>query len=785
MDSKVVIEREKHTASSSVTDILFKFSSFNSDKMRFISKGLFLVLCCLGVGAASFNSYLEGLPSCVNSSTCTLTEGRCQFGNADRPVNSGNFFNKWNGIFNSTRFPCRGTILNVTVAIDNTEQQEDGIELQIWRLENNTYMLTNWTSTKIVDCAGCVKTPLVLRESLSFEKGDVLGISLDNNDIRFEYSTSASNFAIGTKPARSEVLFLATFDVNKIHRTAGQRLTLTQLHEYSPASSNGPIRYAQAYPLIELELQIGDGTPPPETTVTIGTSSGSLPTEDFIVTDPPSTVALINVAVGVVITMVILITLAAVIVAVLIGTVCGRRRRVPATAKVDPGEVELQDKGDCGNYDEIGRSFSGGIRSLGSSVASLTNGRYEVNQNYNYVPAVPSATALSSLVANGNGSGNGKINGTFTSPDYEHDYSAVGPAASNNGDYDIPDDYHPYDDIYEQPPSNEKDLYSQLAKHQYELIDRNYIEFVHCIGMGEFGTVSKGYWNSKGYRRKVAIKTLNPQAVDKDRIRFLQEAVIIAQFRHPNIVKLFGVVKDGDPKMIILELMDKGDMKSALVDLKPSPGEPPSKDLPILLLKFSRQVSNGMDYLAKKCFIHRDLAARNILVTEDYICKIGDFGMARDLAHDNCYLSSGGLVPVKWTAPEALNYGKFSTASDVWSFGALLYEIWSLGRKPFEEKDNQEVIKLIQTGYRLPPPPGCPRSVYATMISCWHSSAHLRPEFSDIHANLKQPLSSIFSWSEENKEMAGNPQATVLGAPISAGFGLYEDLQQTYTKREQ
>jgi serine/threonine protein kinase len=134
---------------------------------------------------------------------------------------------------------------------------------------------------------------------------------------------------------------------------------------------------------------------------------------------------------------------------------------------------------------------------------------------------------------------------------------------------------------------------------------------------------------------------------------------------------------------------------------------------------------------------------------------------------------------------QALNYGKFSTASDVWSFGALLYEIWSLGRKPFEEKDNQEVIKLIQTGYRLPPPPGCPRSVYATMISCWHSSAHLRPEFSDIHANLKQPLSSIFSWSEENKEMAGNPQATVLGAPISAGFGLYEDLQQTYTKREQ
>ncbi|XP_041379173.1 ephrin type-A receptor 4a-like, partial [Gigantopelta aegis] len=168
------------------------------------------------------------------------------------------------------------------------------------------------------------------------------------------------------------------------------------------------------------------------------------------------------------------------------------------------------------------------------------------------------------------------------------------------------------------------------------------------LGSGQFGTVNQGVWLSPNGPVDIAIKTLNNKNSEEEKVKFLQEAAIMGQFHHPNIVKLYGVVTVGEP------------------------------------------IASGMEYLSKKCFVHRDLAARNILVTEQGICKIADFGMSRDLQHDDYYISHAKKIPIKWTAPEALHFKRYSTASDVWSFGAVLYEIWSLGHKPFESYSNQE-----------------------------------------------------------------------------------------------
>lgn len=205
--------------------------------------------------------------------------------------------------------------------------------------------------------------------------------------------------------------------------------------------------------------------------------------------------------------------------------------------------------------------------------------------------------------------------------------------------------------------------------------------------------------------------------------------------------------------------------------------------LPELLLSFSCDIANGMKYLSNKGFVHRDLAARNILLDKDLKCKIADFGLSKDLDCSEYYVSTGGKIALKWTAPEAVLYKKYSTSSDVWSYGMLMYEIWSLGHKPFPHLTKEEVIQSFQVhpGYVQPPPPGCPRKIYGIMVYCWNYDYHKRPKFTFIAEFLSGSLESLLEIPEDSLKYVSNPQeACQLGQELQSSFDMYMDLQTTY-----
>ncbi|XP_065899435.1 uncharacterized protein [Dysidea avara] len=336
--------------------------------------------------------------------------------------------------------------------------------------------------------------------------------------------------------------------------------------------------------------------------------------------------------------------------------------------------------------------------------------------------------------------------------------------------------FDPYEVPFKVPCTDLDKISAQLCNVK---VLPNSVELGTIIGSGNFGTVYHGVWNHDDQVEQVAVKMLNDGATEKDKIKLLKEAAIIEQFAHNNIVKLCGVVISEDPMMILLEYLSNGDLLSYLISIRPKEDEPIGQHIPQMLLGFARDVGRGMNYLSNKCFIHRDLAARNILLTEDNYCKIADFGMSRDLEDDKYYVTKGGFVPLKWTAPEALMFRTYTTASDVWSYGILLYEMWSLGHKPYEDYDNTEVLDMLESGYRLPPPPGCPRHIYCAMIQCWNPQHKLRPSFSNLIRVISQPSYVLFHWFEEDKQTAG-PECDVVGAPIEAGHNLYPDLQNMY-----
>uniref|UniRef100_A0A8B9TF74 Tyrosine-protein kinase n=1 Tax=Anas platyrhynchos TaxID=8839 RepID=A0A8B9TF74_ANAPL len=248
------------------------------------------------------------------------------------------------------------------------------------------------------------------------------------------------------------------------------------------------------------------------------------------------------------------------------------------------------------------------------------------------------------------------------------------------------------------------------------------------IGRGNFGEVFSG--RLRADNTPVAVKSCRETLPPELKAKFLQEARILKQYNHPNIVRLIGVCTQKQPIYIVMELVQGGDFLSFLRSEGPH--------LKVKeLIKMTENAAAGMEYLESKRCIHRDLAARNCLVTEKNVLKISDFGMSRE-EEDGIYASTGGMkqIPVKWTAPEALNYGRYSSESDVWSFGILLWEAFSLGAVPYANLSNQQTREAVEQGVRLEPPELCPEELYRLMQRCWDYDPRRRPSFSAVHQEL-------------------------------------------------
>ncbi|XP_064477295.1 LOW QUALITY PROTEIN: tyrosine-protein kinase transmembrane receptor ROR2-like [Ornithodoros turicata] len=284
------------------------------------------------------------------------------------------------------------------------------------------------------------------------------------------------------------------------------------------------------------------------------------------------------------------------------------------------------------------------------------------------------------------------------------------------------------------------------------------IRFLQELGEGAFGKVYRGELLAvappKGARDNgrinlngtpsiaVAIKTLKENATIKTQQDFQREAELMGDLQHPNIVCLLGVCTKEEPMCMLFEYMPHGDLHEFLVSHSPRCDAVPTDNAVQALeladfLHVSRQVAAGMEYLAAHHYVHRDLAARNCLVGDSLTVKISDFGLSRDVYSSDYYrVQSKSLLPVRWMPPESILYGRFTTESDVWSFGVLLWEVFSYGLQPYYGYANQEVIDLVRARQLLPCPEDCPPHLYAMMVECWHEVPQRRPTFRELHARL-------------------------------------------------
>ncbi|XP_062566100.1 tyrosine-protein kinase Fer-like [Saccostrea cucullata] len=275
-------------------------------------------------------------------------------------------------------------------------------------------------------------------------------------------------------------------------------------------------------------------------------------------------------------------------------------------------------------------------------------------------------------------------------------------------------------------------LKTPIIREQWQLRNDD-IALEMKIGNGNFGEVYKGVYKPKSM--VVAVKTCRDTLSEEQRKKFLQEGRILKQYDHPNIVRFIGIAAQRQPVMIVMEYVAGG----ALLNYLRKQGKTLSKKQ---LTKMCEDAASGMAYLESKNCIHRDLAARNCLVGDKSVVKISDFGMSRE---EEEYVVSDGLkqIPIKWTAPEALLYGKYTSLCDVWSFGILMWEIFSGGITPYSGMTNNQAREQIDRGFRMPAPEGTPEACYDLMMKCWEYNPNERYHFDKIHKELQSIFKSL------------------------------------------
>ncbi|XP_068732337.1 tyrosine-protein kinase receptor Tie-1-like isoform X4 [Montipora capricornis] len=276
------------------------------------------------------------------------------------------------------------------------------------------------------------------------------------------------------------------------------------------------------------------------------------------------------------------------------------------------------------------------------------------------------------------------------------------------------------------------------------------VHVIKIIGKGAFSQVAQAtVKNVREHQEEttVAVKMLKANAPPSDRKDLLSELELMKKMKpHPHVIKLIGCVTESEPLMVLIEYVPFGDLLGYLRKSRglndtyyKDPDVQPETNLTSeQLIKFAWQVADGMCYLCSKKIVHRDLAARNVLVGEGERCKVTDFGMARNVGQDDIYTKkSRGRLPVKWTACEALLYGVYTTQSDVWSYGILLYEILTIGGSPYPDTNARLIANKLQQGYRMPKPRHVDSKLYEIMMKCWEEDPSDRPTFEKLRRTMK------------------------------------------------